>query len=116
MRIYIAGPYSRGIPDETMARVTDAADKLRAAGHAPFIPHTMTFLWAVRHQHEVDYWYAFDLEWLAVCEGIVRLPGDSKGADAEVEFAKARGIPVFTMEELCAPKCLAKCQGINGCC
>jgi hypothetical protein len=96
MRVYIAAPYSRGIPDETMARVIDAADQLRHAGHVPFIPHTMTFLWAVRHQHPVDYWYAFDIEWLKQCEAIVRLPGPSTGADEEVRIARDElHLPVY---------------------
>ena len=94
-RIYVAGPYSRGVPDETIARVVDAAEALLDAGWAPFVPHTMTFLWAVRHQHPVEIWYGFDLEWLAACEAIVRLPGASTGADAEVAWARANGLRVF---------------------
>lgn len=94
-RIYVAGPYSSGIPDETMVRVINAAEVLTAAGWAPFIPHTMTFLWAVRHQHPVDFWYAFDNEWIRACDAIVRLPGPSTGADAECDFAGKLGVPVY---------------------
>lgn len=98
-RIYVAGPYSRGIPDETFVRVIEAAERLMARGYHPFIPHTMTFLWAVRYQHPVQYWYDFDLEWLKVCDGMVRLPGASTGADAEVAKAIEWGIPVFNSVE-----------------
>lgn len=94
-RVYIAAPYSKGIPDETMVRVIDAAELLTKMGVIPFIPHTMTFLWAVRYQHDVQFWYQFDLEWLDVCDALVRLPGESRGADQEVAYAKGRGMPVF---------------------
>jgi len=101
--IYVAGPYSHGVPDEVMAHVTDAAERLRAAGWTPFIPHTMTFLWAVRHQHPKDYWLNLDSEWLARCDAIVRLPGASTGADAEVALARRLDLRVFqSIEEALA--------------
>ncbi len=102
-RVYVAGPYSKGIPDETFVRVIDAAERLAQLGFVPFIPHTMTFLWAVRHQHPVEFWYAFDLHWLEQCHAMLRMPGDSRGADAEAAHAIRHGIPVFeTIEALAA--------------
>lgn len=102
-RVYIAAPYSRGIPDEIMARVIDAAERLVNYDYVPFIPHTMTFLWAVRHQHQVQFWYDFDLQWLSTCDALLRLPGESRGADAEVVYAERLGIEVFgSIEELVA--------------
>jgi hypothetical protein len=35
------------------------------------------------------------MEWLAVCDCVLRLPGESKGADAEVKFAQEIGKPVY---------------------
>lgn len=99
LRIYVAGPYSKGVPDETFARVTDAAEQLAAAGWLPFVPHTMTFLWAVRHQHPKEFWLAFDDEWLAACDAIVRLPGESTGADAEVALAGRLGLLIYQSVE-----------------
>ena len=95
LRVYVAGPYSKGVPDETFVRVIDAAERLSDAGYVPFVPHTMTFMWAIRHQRPVDFWYDFDLRWLEVCDAIVRLPGESKGADAEVAHAVALKMPVY---------------------
>lgn len=95
MHVYLATNYSRGVPDETFVKVIDAADRLRSEGHTPFIPHTMTFMWAIRYQHAVDYWYQFDLQWVDKCDALIRIPGESTGADAEVAYAKRKGIPVF---------------------
>jgi len=36
-----------------------------------------------------------DLEWLAKCDAVLRLPGESKGADIEKDYALSLGIPVF---------------------
>jgi hypothetical protein len=33
---------------------------------------------------------------LAKCDGVLRLPGASTGADLDVRIAKARGLPVWT--------------------
>jgi hypothetical protein len=42
-----------------------------------------------------DYWYEWDLHALLKCDALLRMPGISVGADREVEFARAHGIPVF---------------------
>ncbi|MEI5579226.1 DUF4406 domain-containing protein, partial [Streptomyces brasiliscabiei] len=35
------------------------------------------------------------------CDAVLRLPGDSRGADQDVAIAQRRGIPVFTaLEEI----------------
>lgn len=105
-RIYIAAPYSKGVPDEIMVRVIDAAEQLAAAGYVPFIPHTLTFMWALRYQHPVDFWYAFDLHWLDACDAVLRLPGESRGADAEARHAADRGMHVYTSIETLLACCL----------
>ena len=48
-------------------------------------------------QKERDWtiWMAIDLELLSKCDALIRLPGDSKGADIEVDYAMANGIPVY---------------------
>jgi 4-hydroxy-3-methylbut-2-en-1-yl diphosphate synthase IspG/GcpE len=48
-----------------------------------------------------DTWLTLDIEWLSVCDCLLRLPGESKGADIEVEYAREHMIPVFyTIEQL----------------
>ncbi len=41
------------------------------------------------------------MAWLECCDALLRLDGLSKGADAEVRYAKHIGIPVyFSLEEI----------------
>jgi hypothetical protein len=47
------------------------------------------------HPHHGEHWLAWDFQWLSVCDALVRLPGESKGADREVAFCAERGVPVF---------------------
>jgi len=37
---------------------------------------------------------------LSKCDAIYRIPGESKGADLEVEYAKEHGIPIITLKDL----------------
>ncbi len=92
--VYIAGPYSHGDVIENICWAIDMAEILTDHGLIPFVPHLMA-LWAFRYAHEIHFWYDYDLAWLIHCDCLLRLPGESEGADAEVEFAKAHGIPVF---------------------
>jgi len=47
------------------------------------------------HPNTYDKWMEWDFAWIDVCDCLLRLPGESRGADLEVEHAKLRGIPVF---------------------
>lgn len=43
-----------------------------------------------------DDWIGIDLAWVAQSDALLRLPGESTGADMEVECAHKHSIPVFT--------------------
>lgn len=94
MRIYVAGPYTKGDVAVNVRNAILAGNNLRALGHAPYIPH-LTHFWHMLIPHDIDYWYKVDLEWLDACDGLLRLPGESAGADNEVKYAHGIGIPVF---------------------
>jgi len=99
MKIYIAGPYTRGDVAENVHNAIMAAEEIVKLGHIPYIPH-LTHFWHLMAQHDIDFWYEYDLVWLTFCDALVRLPGDSHGADEEVETAESLGKPIFTMETL----------------
>lgn len=95
LRVYIAGPYTDGAWEYNIRNVVEAADRVVEAGHAPFIPHTMTTLWALVSPRPKDEWLEFDLEWLDACDCLIRIDGESPGAEVEVEHAGENGIRVY---------------------
>ena len=94
-KVYIAGPYSGGDWGTNVKNAVLAGDRVWRAGHVPFIPHTMTGLWSVLSEKSGDEWLEYDLEWLAECDALIRLPGESPGAEVEVSFANESGIDVY---------------------
>lgn len=94
MRIYVSGPLHGGDREANVRRAIDAADQLLRARHAPFVPHLFQ-TWHEIHPHDEETWLRLDLEYLASCDAMVRLPGPSPGAEVEEEYAAALGIPVF---------------------
>lgn len=98
MRVYVAGPYTKGDVAVNVRNAILAGQELIEAGHAPFIPHLSHF------QHLLvpgpyEQWIALDLVWLEVCEALIRLPGESDGADAEVRRATMLSLPVYASVE-----------------
>lgn len=94
MLIYISGPYSHGDHLENVNKAVDVADQIAKAGHTCFIPHLYRY-WNERHEHDYDFWMRQDLAMLSRCDSLVRLPGDSPGADKEVDEARRLGLEVY---------------------
>ena len=95
MRIYVAGPYTKGDIAINVRNAIYAGNNLRVLCHTPFVPH-LTHLWHMVLPHaDIEYWYEYDMEWLAQCEAVFRLPGESVGADREVARAVELGLPVY---------------------
>ena len=92
--VYVAGPYTHPDPVENTHNVIQVANQLIEAGFVPFVPH-INLVWHLVTPKPPEYWYEWDLEWLERCDCLLRLPGESSGADKEVERAKELGIPVF---------------------
>ena len=99
-RIYIAGPYSSGDTIQNVRTAVLAGDKVAKAGYYPFIPH-LTHFWHFICPHEYEFWLDQDIAWLLTCDYLVRLPGESSGADKEVIVAFNADIPVFFSVEAC---------------
>jgi hypothetical protein len=93
--VYLAGPITKGSPFDNVRKAIEVGDNLLRHGFLPHIPH-LTALWAmVAGDKPWDVWLAFDEKWLLKCDCLLRIDGESLGADREVEFAKQCGIPVF---------------------
>jgi len=94
MRVYVAGPYSGGDVALNVRRAILAGEALLARGHSSYIPH-LTHFWQLLVPHAYEVWLEQDLVWLEQCEAVLRLSGESLGADREVAIARLRGIPVY---------------------
>jgi hypothetical protein len=98
--IYIAGPYSSGDTVLNVRNAVLAAEELIKLELIPYIPH-LTMFWHIITPHDYEFWLNYDLNWLDKCDGLLRLPGASSGADKEVEHAQNIRIPIYYfIEEL----------------
>lgn len=98
--IYVAGPYRDADLDvvrDNISRADYWGRRLRAMGHHPIVPHTMTQSWD--GQFTFEQIMDTDLRILARCDALLYL-GHSEGARMEKEQAVALGLPVFTPSNL----------------
>ncbi len=100
IRIYVAGPYTGGDTDSNVEIAMNVGSKLIKRGYTPFVPHLYHYihlLWPGSYET----WMEQGVSWLKKCDAVLRIPGDSPGAEREVAIAKDIGIPVFyTISEL----------------
>lgn len=92
--VYIASPYTKGDVGINVKISFDYADLLWKLEFLPY-PPLYTHFWHILSPKSYDDWMRMDREWILRCDCVLRLPGESAGADAEVMFAEKQGIPVF---------------------
>jgi len=108
MLILIAGPYRSGTGDDpallaaNLARLESAAWPIFRAGHIPIIGEWVALPVlrgaggsAVSDPIAAEIMYPTAERLLAHCDAVLRLPGESTGADQDVAIARERGIPVY---------------------
>ncbi len=91
--IYIASPYTIGNMASNVRTQLEAAHCLLDLGHCPHAPLLNHYLDIHRQRPEED-WMAMDFAIIYRCDILLRLPGQSRGADREVAFASDHRIPV----------------------
>ena len=108
MLILIAGPYRSGTNDdprlmrENLAKLEASALPLFRLGHLPVIGEWLALplleLAGSTKPGDAAYeeiLYPVAHRLLTKCDAVLRLEGESKGADEDVRIAKERGLPVF---------------------
>jgi len=93
--IYLAGPMALGNMADNIGKAWTAAERLRDAGFTPITPQDNFFGSIVGKRRSHAEWLDIDKPLVLASAAVLRLPGESKGADMEVEWATAAGIPVF---------------------
>lgn len=97
--IYVSGPYTKGDPATNTRDALEAGTIILNAGHIPIVPHLSHF-WHFLFPRAYEEWMQYDFELIQKCDILLRLPGDSNGADREVRVAAQLGIPViFSMAQ-----------------
>ncbi|POX66289.1 DUF4406 domain-containing protein [Microbacterium sp. Ru50] len=107
--ILIAGPYASGTGGDpalmrrNLDRLEEAAWPLFEAGHIPMIGEwvALPVLFSAGASGPTDplaekVMYPVAHRLLQRCDAVLRLPGESRGADQDVAIARERGIPVYT--------------------
>ncbi len=98
--VYVAGPYAIGDHAVNVDRAMLAGNELFRRGFVPFVPHLSHF-WDAAYPKSFEDWMEIDLAILSRCDALLRLPGESVGADREVAKAKSWYMPVFdSIDEL----------------
>lgn len=100
--LYCAGPITKnslGDTPEFLATAREIAEELRQMGWSVVLPHSNSFAiegWTL------DQYLAEDFELISRCDAVVLLPNwhESKGTRREIDFASARGIPIFDHKTL----------------
>lgn len=101
IKVYIASPYTIGDCAVNVRRQMICNDALISAGYAPYAPLIHSHFQHMMHPRPYDDWTSLDLDWVLGCDVVLRLSGESNGADGEVAFAKKHSIPVvYSIEEL----------------
>ena len=112
MLILIAGPYRSGTGDDpelmarNLARLEEAAWPIFRSGHVPMIGEwvALPVLRGAGSTGPTDpvaeqIMYPTAARLLAHCDAVLRLPGESTGADQDVRIARERGLPVYDRVE-----------------
>lgn len=102
--IYIAAPYTQNDTVQNVRCAIDIAHEIleKCENVAVFLPHLYHF-WNLMTSCPRSTWTALCLDWLEKCDIVLRLPGESKGADLEVRHAFMLKIPVvYSLENLLA--------------
>jgi len=108
LMILIAGPYASGtdgdadLMAQNLARLEKAAWPLFRAGHLPMIGEWVALpvlasagASGPTDPLAADVMYPTAERLLQHCDAVLRLPGESRGADQDVAIAEARGLPVY---------------------
>jgi len=94
VRVYVAGPIGEPPDQVAVWRAINAGLALIEAGHSPHVPHLWAALGTDLEVPRED-WLRVDLDWLAVSDCVLRLPGESPGADEEEARARELGLSVY---------------------
>lgn len=97
--LYIAGPYTAGDTALNVHVAVDIATYLMDNDLAwPLVPH-LSHMWHLISPRPYADWIALDFALLERCDGLIRLPGVSTGADGETDWCDEHGVPWHALRD-----------------
>jgi hypothetical protein len=102
-KVYIASPYWNHDPTVRMKNVYRQIETsliLIRAGLVPYWPLGAHYLSMINNISDAGpipetMWLELSREWIGTCDILLRLDGESNGADIEVQDARELGIPIY---------------------
>lgn len=92
--IYLSHPITKNNPFHNVNRAVRYAAYLHEKGYVVMVPG-LSVLYDMIHPTEYEEYMRWDFAWIERCDCLIRLSGESAGADREVKYALSLGIPVF---------------------
>lgn len=100
--VYIASPYTKGDKETNVRRQLCVSNTLMGMGFCPIAP-LLTHYQHLLFPRTYEEWMKVDFEKVRRSDAVLRLEGESEGADREVDFARKHSIPVvYSISELAA--------------
>ena len=93
---YVAGPYTIGDPEKNTYAAIEVGDQIIREfwpDLMPIVPH-LSHWWNSSVKYDYGFWIAYTMEQARRCDIMLRIPGESKGADGEVMECCRAGKPV----------------------
>lgn len=94
-KIYIASPYTKGDVAVNVHQSIRLCDYISSYYHVHVKCPLLTHFWHLLYPRPYEFWLAYDLVELEECDALVRMIGESDGADKEVLHAAKLGLPIF---------------------
>ena len=94
IKIYIASPYTKGDKEANVHNAMAAADELIKAGFLPIQP-LLHHYFDKYYPQDYSFYLKAGLGMVTVADAVLRLPGESVGADLEEYVADLNNILVF---------------------
>ena len=94
--VYVSGPMTTGDNFPlNIRRGIEAAVVIMDRGYVALCPHEKALGMEMLAPRTYEAWMQYDFRCIDACDAVYRMPGASKGADREVEYALRIGRPVF---------------------
>jgi hypothetical protein len=104
LRIYVAGAYTPtdctlhdaiAISSRNVEKAIEVGIELIRKGHVVYVPHLSHYIHMNRNCPLDVKWYEFDNSFIEHWANALYFVSSSKGADAELELAKKKGLKIF---------------------